>query len=511
LPVTDTSAGEGLTDTQLFMVTIGGQAVAYTGFFSIHMKHFRRRVARREERRLEQRLEGLEDAVQELTDTLRAMQPPAPILEEADLAGRCRELLARHVPAGERVAVFADPAVLPFEALGRPVVSLPAEIGGSAAAVARLEAQRVQGVRFLLVPEAWRWGIEQDALLAEHLGAHFRAIAGEREVGVLFEASGHSAVDVEPPALAVVIDGLGLGDRLAPILDWTSLGLARVVLPGRTLFRPVEPDAEELPYLDHTIDVVLVDDAARMDEAARVAADAVVRVAPHEAGGAVVVETRRLRSERDSDPAPAPVLILVATDADDEWLGCLTEAVAGRPGVEVRAAVDPLAAAVETDAPTVVLAERGVLPLPGCIEAAERLLAHDQQLGGVAVKLFDADGALEAAGGAAFADGSVAGIAGGAPAAAPWHEYVRPVDAAVGLVVLRSAAARQSAPAEDAGAFDLASLSAHLWSSGWGLHYQPDAAAVRVHARAPAVARPDELGDDSWRQLLAQDQVGVVR
>ena len=112
-------------------------------------------------------------------------------------------------------------------------------------------------------------------------------------------------------------------------------------------------------------------------------------------------------------PAPAPVLILVATDADDEWLGRLTEAVAERPGVEVRAAVDPLAAAVETDAPTVVLAERGVLPLPGCIEAAERLLAHDQQVGGVAVKLFDADGSLEAAGGAAFADGSVEGIAAG--------------------------------------------------------------------------------------------------
>ena len=88
-----------------------------------------------------------------------------------------------------------------------------------------------------------------------------------------------------------------MGDRLAPILDWTSLGLARVLLPDRTLFRPVAPDAEELPYLDHTIDVVLVDDAERMDEAARVAAAAVVRVTPDEAGGAIVVETRRLRSE----------------------------------------------------------------------------------------------------------------------------------------------------------------------------------------------------------------------
>ncbi len=520
MPVTDTSAGEGLTDTQPFTVTVGGHAVAYTGSFCIHMKHFRRRFARREERRLGERLDGLEDAVQELTDTLLAMQPPAPIPEEADLAGRCRELLDRRVPPGERVAVVADPAVVPFEALGRPVVGVQPQTAGSAAAVAQLEAQRAQGVRFLLVSEAGRSGMEQDALLVEHLVAYFRAIAEEPEVGVVFEVSAHRAVDAEPQALAVLIDSLGLGDRLTPMLDWTSLGLARL-LPGRTVFPPVEPEAGDLPYLEHTIEVVLVDDAERMDEAARVAAGAVVRVTLDEAGRAVVVETRRLRSERG--PAPAPVLILVETDADDEWLGCLTEAVAGRPGVEVRAAVDPLAAAVETDAPTVVVAERGVLPLPGCIEAAERLLAHDQQVGGVTVKLFDADGALEAAGGAAFADGSVAGIAGGAAPAAPWHEYVRPVAAAVGLVVLRSAAMRQCMPAEAAGAFDLTSVSAHLWSSGWGLHYQPDAAAVRVLARAAAgasvwpqaldgrPARPAELGDDSWRHLVANDKVGIVR
>ena len=176
----------------------------------------------------------------------------------------------------------------------------------------------------------------------------------------------------------------------------------------------------------------------------------------------------------------------------------------------------------KTTAPVVVVAERGVLPLPGCIEAAERLMAANERLGGVAVKLFDADGELEAAGGAAFADGSVEPIAKGAPASAPWHEYVRPVSTAFGLIILRSAAARQCTPADD-GSFDLAALSARLLSSGWELRYQPHAAAVCVlpprrgragawsHGREGLPERPAELNDASWRSLLANEVVGAVR
>jgi hypothetical protein len=315
------------------------------------------------------------------------------------------------------------------------------------------------------------------------------------------------------PALGALIDDLGAADRWTPMLDWSAHGLAGE-LRGWTLFRPVQPDARELPYRDGT-----VDDLERMAEAARVAASAVVRVTTDEAGEAAVVETRRMRPELVT--APAPVLILMATDSGDDWLRRLTEAVAERPGVEVRAAAGALAAAVETDAPTVVVAERGVLPQPGCIEAAERLLALDGRVGGVAVKLLAADGSLEAAGGACFADGSVGGIARGAEAAAPWHEYVRPVDAAVGLVVLRSEAARQTALAADTGALDLTSISAGVWARGWELRYQPDAVALRVVPPAAAgesfwpeslngrPERPAALGDDFWRRLLARGEVGA--
>ena len=350
--------------------------------------------------------------------------------------------------------------------------------------------------------------------------AHSRAIAVEPEIGPPLEVSAYRHGGAEPPPLGVLLDDLGISDRWAPMLDWTSNGLA-TQLPDRTLFRPVHPEGVELPYLDHTIEVVLVDDATRVAEAARVAANAVVRVTVDESGTVVAEETLLLRPTHGPDPAP--VLIVIPTDPGDEWLARFSAAVAERPGVELRATMDPLAAAVQTDAPTVVLAERGVLPLAGGIEAAERVFARDQRVGGVAVKLLQLNGSLEAAGAAAFADGSVEPIAAGAPQSAPWHEYVRPVPAAVGLIVLRSAAVRESVSAEGAGQLDLVRISANLWAGGWEVHYQPDFVAARLLPGETGDAglwplppdglppRPPELDDGAWRRLLARGEAGAVR
>src|SRR4029450_1783440 len=132
-----------------------------------------------------------------------------------------------------------------------------------------LEAQRAEGVRFVLVPEAARSRVAQDAHLSGHLREQFRAIASHPGAGAVPEASADVEVDVEDQTLGELLDSIALRDRFAPILDWTSLELAGS-LPGWTFFRPIDPDAGKLPYLDHTIEVVLVDDAERMDEAARV-------------------------------------------------------------------------------------------------------------------------------------------------------------------------------------------------------------------------------------------------
>src|SRR5215207_2999266 len=75
-----------------------------------------------------------------------------------------------------------------------------------------------------------------------------------RQVGV----SGDNSLGRGPivlPVLGALIDDLSVADRWTPMLDWTSHGLA-AHLPGWTLFRPVQADADELPYRDHTIEVV---------------------------------------------------------------------------------------------------------------------------------------------------------------------------------------------------------------------------------------------------------------
>ena len=104
-------------------------------------------------------------------------RPVNPVSEDTGLAGRCRELLDQHVPAGEHVAVVADPAVLPFEALGRPVVGLQPDATGSAAAVARLEAQRVQGRSLPAPPRTRPFGNRAGRAAGR---ASWRAVPGDR-------------------------------------------------------------------------------------------------------------------------------------------------------------------------------------------------------------------------------------------------------------------------------------------------------------------------------------------
>ena len=137
--------------------------------------------------------------------------------------------------------------------------------------VARLEAQQLDGVRFVFVPEVAREDVELDTHLSEHLLQQAFEQSAPTRRSVTSSRPRHLRTSRETPPLGELIDSLGLRDRLTPILDWTTHGMAKS-LPGHPLFPLPSPGAGLPPYLDHTIDVVIVDDAERLDEAARVAA-----------------------------------------------------------------------------------------------------------------------------------------------------------------------------------------------------------------------------------------------
>jgi hypothetical protein len=214
-------------------------------------------------------------------------------------------------------------------------------------------------------------------------------------------------------------------------------------------------------------------------------------------------------------------------DPDPSWLARLEEALSDEPSVEI---VVDAARELELagDAHVVALIEDGVVPLPGCCEAARATLADRDGVGAVAVKLFGPDGSLEAAGATVFADGSWEGISAGShQVVAPWHEYVREVSGGLGLLFFDAAALAKVG--EDP---TLASIehpvawTAPIWKAGLRVLYQPDATAVRfagASGSSPAEralvarcwatglptrpSRPDVVDDRAWWALVACDDM----
>jgi hypothetical protein len=253
------------------------------------------------------------------------------------------------------------------------------------------------------------------------------------------------------------------------VLDWSSLDLAATA-PGHHVFSPGD-HATELPYLDATIDVVAIADVARMDEARRVAASAAILV---DREGAEIVPRHVELLEGDAQSAPQRVLAIVGGTPGPQWLERVGEALGDEPGLRV---VGASSRPRRLKHELVITLDDGVLPLPGALAAARRTLAA-HRADGVAVKLLAADGTLEAAGAMVLDDGAVAGVAAGADLHAPWHEFVRPVGAALGMRVQRAGA------------------------RGKRLIYQPEACAVRAAGEQPTAPalRP-------WRELIAQGDV----
>jgi hypothetical protein len=389
--------------------------------------------------------------------------------------------------------------------------------------IAHLEVQRYAGHRYLVLPEGSRPWLRRQAELRDHVVRNHRTVADAPGAGAVFDLRQSAAAGAR--SLRAAIDQLSAGTAEAPaVLDCTGLEL-RAELPDLAVFTPVSGD--RLPYLDRSVDLVVVEeDGQAPGEATRVARLGVVVVAPGGTGVAVRAVERVTAAD---EPAAPRVLVWASPAPDPRWEPAMAERVE-QAGASLLVAPVGAGALPRLDGYDVVVAlEPHVLPLPGAVLAAAAAAAADPAAAATG-KVLRRDGCLESAGGTVFFDRSVALIAGSSPhVRAPWHDYVRPVCWAPGLVAAAAPLwTDESGPADLAGRAYLREWCAAVWQRGGTVVYHPDVAAVRLDGDGgePSIPleasawqrvldlrplRPRELSDGAWRHVMAHDDVEACR
>jgi hypothetical protein len=419
-------------------------------------------------------------------------------------------------PSDVRHARSPHATAFPHTRAGRPLAD-------DLSHIAHLEALRYGGHRHLVLPEGSRPWFRQQTELRDHVVRTYRTLADEPGAGAVFDL--RQPAETEAPSLRAAIEHLSADGTEPPaVLDRTGLDL-RGELPDLAVFTPPAGDGG-LPYLDRSIDVVVVEDGRDPGDAARVARLGVITVA----GGGTGAAVRSVDACSNTAQATLPrVLVWAGPTPDPRWEATLRERVEQADGRLLLTPLDLEALSKLAGHDVVVALEPYVLPLPGAIRAAAATAAGDPS-SAVAGKVLRRDGCLESAGGTVFFDRSVALIADSSPhVRAPWHDYVRPVCWAPGMVASATALwEKVPGPSDLDGRAYLREWCAAVWEQGGAVVYHPDVAAVRVDGDGgePSIplgasawqrvldlrpARPAELSDGSWRYLLGHDDVEACR
>jgi len=243
--------------------------------------------------RLLRRIDDLEESLYRL----QARQPAAAAATDAEaddveerrrygqLVGRIRGIVRDRLPADAAVLVVSRGDDELLRLFGRRGGHFPQAASGvyaghhpadAAAAVAHLEELAAAGWDHLLLPATSFWWLEHYGLLAAHLHRS-AAVVHEGADCIIFGLRDESSW---APLTGFVAAFKAREARFPAILDWgTGCRLERI-FPEVPVFAPPEPLAACLPYLEESIDVIAVPagDAARLQEARRVATAAVVEI-----------------------------------------------------------------------------------------------------------------------------------------------------------------------------------------------------------------------------------------
>jgi multidrug efflux pump subunit AcrA (membrane-fusion protein) len=501
-----------------------------------HRRHEAERIEqRRDRRRLESELEAsrkevrqLEASAQRRDSDARPSPGSAPRPGYASLTSAVRERAAELIPSGATVLVAGkgDEALLHLD--GRTGWHFPmAEDGryagfhpaGDTAAIAQLEALRTRGADHLLLPKTTLWWLDHYEGLRRHLEDRYTALVTDEQCAI-FRLSGEERTQANGPltVLKRTIARLRIDTGRDPsILDWSShLGIADL-LPEEKLFAP-PGDEQTLPYLDGTVDIVVLPAdtaAARLAEARRVAASGVIRVdsdSPERTelewrgtGDSGWGEDASITMIPSTDDWPWDATLTTFTEAlndgfagefsvagDSSVLGPATEraAAAGVPLREVAApagtSVTRLAhaAAKGSDRRLQVFLTAPAVPLPGWLPSMLALLGPERDAGVVGARIVSRFGFLEEAGGI-LADGKRERRGeGDADPDRPEYRFVRRVDfCSPPLLATKRELFDRLGGVEGGGASPddaLVDFSLRAGQSGAPVYYQPEARVVAL-------------------------------
>ncbi len=498
------------------------------------------------------------DELQAAIDDLQATLVASGSVQSKDIAyrqltRRIREAVRSFLPAEATVIVASkgDGELLKLDR--RKAWHFPQSEGGayagyypssSTAAIAHLEALRVKGAEFLLLPSPALWWLDHYAEFRRHLERRYPVVMRREDTCALF-ALRQPAVSKQSTVWTAFEDMIGEFrirlDRDPSLLDLhTGLDLA-ATFPQHAIFSP-PTTASDLPYLDHSIDIVAIADPGPISlaEARRVAAVAVARVSrsetPADCVHTLAVDWNMVSA--DTRPPTASIviagcngigyvgscldslwetlprkfggeIILVEDGPTDDVSARLREFATGEKRLKiVRNGKDPGPAgacncgARAATGEILIFLDHNSVVLPGWLPPLLRTFRHYPEAGVVGGKLIYPEGRLQAAGGVVFSNGSLARFGNGDyEVDAPLYNYVREVDYCPHPLL----ATRQSLFAE-LGGFDNrlgpisyadADYCFRVRERAYRAYYQPESAAVNFESLS---ARADESWGEERRQ-----------
>jgi hypothetical protein len=309
---------------------------------------------------------------------------------------------------------------------------------GDTAAIAHLEAMRARGADHLLLPATTLWWLDEYQGLRRHLEERYEPLHEDEHCAIYRLRTGdHRHIPRPIAVLKRTVASLRMRSGRDPsILDWeTNLGIADQ-LPELLIFSPPS-DGATLPYLDGTVDIVVLPagDSARLTEARRVAASAVITVDPSSPEGAGLDWLAGGSSDWGEEAAVTLILNgdgalwdatlrAFAETLNDGFAGRLSvvgdASAMGRAsehaaGIEVQSIEVPGDASLSQRARKAAKAADGrvqifvtapAVPLPDWLPSMLALFEGDQDVGVVGTRILSGDGTLQEAGGILSADGS---------------------------------------------------------------------------------------------------------